>query len=70
MRSDRVEPHQAFLPVGPIGALDVDRPAVDAQTAVQHPVAVAAALASELCQSLAQPLVAVITGAGSTACRV
>ena len=37
----------------PVGALDVDRPAVNAQPAVQHPVAVAAVLTCELLQALA-----------------
>jgi hypothetical protein len=45
--------HQAFLAVDPAGALHVDRPAVIAQTAVQHP-AVAAAPARQFVQALAQ----------------
>jgi hypothetical protein len=53
-------PLASFLAVDPVGALDVDGPAVDSKAAVQHPVAVAAVLAGKLLQALAQALVAVV----------
>jgi len=53
---------QAMGAVDSVGVLDVDRPALDAQAAVQHPVAVAAVLAGEVLQVLAQPAVAIVTG--------